>query len=47
MERKAALQIQSINIVYPNVENMIAVPNHKKNRGYYEDPSLTDLMDKL
>ena len=25
-EKKLPLQIQSINIVYPNVENMIAVP---------------------
>ena len=26
MEKKAFLQIQSINIVYPTVENMIVVP---------------------
>ena len=29
---KFFLQIQSINIVCPNVENMIVVPNHKKKR---------------
>ena len=29
-ERKLFLQIQSINIIYPNVENMIAMPITKK-----------------
>ena len=32
--KKAFLQIQCINIMYPNVENMIAVPNNKKNEDY-------------
>ena len=35
------MQIQNINIMYPNVENMIVVPNHKKIGDYYENPSLT------
>ena len=30
VERKALLQIQSINIMYPNVENMIIVPITKR-----------------
>ena len=30
MERKAFLPNQSISIMYPNVEKMIAMPNHKK-----------------
>ena len=29
-ERKIFLQIQSINITYPNVENMIALPATKR-----------------
>ena len=44
---KLFVQIQSINIVYPNVESMIVVPNHKKNVDYYDNQGLTHLMDKL
>ena len=40
-------QIQSINIMYPNVENMIVAPYHKKNGDYYENPSLTHFTDEL
>ena len=47
MEKKPSLQIQSINIVYPNAENMIVAPNHNKNGDYYENISSTHLMDKL
>ena len=39
------LQKQSINIVYHNVENMIAVPNHnERNRDYSENPCLSHFM---
>ena len=47
VERKAFLANQSANIVYPNEENMIAVPNHKKNEDYYENLGLSYLMDEL
>ena len=40
-------QSQNINNVYPNVDNMIMVPNHKKNFDCFENPSLTHLMGKL
>ena len=40
------MQIQNINIVYTNVENMIAVPNHKKNADYYKNLSLTHFTDE-
>ena len=33
MEKKLFLEIWSINILYPNMENMIVVPNHKKEHG--------------
>ena len=35
------------SIMYPNVENTIIVPNCTKNGGYYENPSLTHLMNEL
>ena len=40
-------QIQSINIVYPNKENIVVVPNHNRNGEYYENPSLSHFTDKL
>ena len=41
MEKNPFLQNQSINIVYPNKENMILVPNNQKNGDDYEYPSLS------
>ena len=46
-KEKLFLPNQGSNIVYLNVENMIVMPNHKKNGDYYENASLTHLMDKL
>ena len=46
-KKKIFMQIQSINIMYSNVENMIVVLNYKKNGDYYENRSLTFLMDNL
>ena len=45
--KKLFLQIQSINIMYHNIENMIVEPNDEKIIVYYENVSLTHLMDKL
>ena len=42
-KKSISCKTPSINIVYPNMENMTVVPNHKKNGDYYEDPSLTHL----
>ena len=39
--KKLFLPNQSIGIMYPNEENMIVVPNHKKNEYYYENISLS------
>ena len=41
VEKTAFPQIQIINIMYPNVENLIEVPVTKKNGDYFEYPSLT------
>ena len=38
---------QGINIMYPNEENVVMVPNHEYNGDYYENPSLFYLMDEL
>ena len=46
-EKKAFLAKPKINIMYPNVENVIVVLNYKKNRDYYENPSLTHFTDEL
>ena len=46
-KKKLYLQIHGINIMYPNVENMIVMPSQKKNVDYYENPSLAHLKDKL
>ena len=35
------------SILYPNVGNIIIVPNRTKNGDYYENQSLTYFMDKL
>ena len=47
VERNFFLQIQRSNIVHPNVENMVVVPNHNRNGDYYENPSLSYFMDEL
>ena len=56
VEGKLFLKIQSIHILYPNVEKMIVVPNHKKNEivmiiqvngDCYDNPSLTHFTDEL
>ena len=44
---KLFLQIQSIDSMYPNGANMIAVPNHKNNQDCHEYPRLSHFMDKL
>ena len=46
-KEKLFLQVQSISIVYPNVESMIVVPNDKKNEDHYKIPSLSYLMKEL
>ena len=33
--------------MYPNEENMIVMPAHKKNRDYYKNPSLSSFTNKL
>ena len=47
VDKKLFLTNQSINIMYPNKENMIVIPNNKRNKDYYENPSLSDLMDEF
>ena len=46
-EKKAFLGKPKRQYMYPNEENMIVVPNNKKNGDYYEKHSLTHLIDKL
>ena len=47
MERKAFLASPGHHIMYPIVENMIVVPNQKKNGDYLENPILTHFIDEL
>ena len=44
---KFLLPNQSINIMYQNEENMFMVPNHRKNKDYYENPSSFPLINEL
>ena len=44
-KEKLFLQIQSINIMYPNAEHDYA--NNKRNGYYYEYPSLSLLMGEV
>ena len=44
---KAFLAKPGFKIVYPNEKNLYLVPNHKKNRDYYNNPHLIHLMDEL
>ena len=36
-----------MNTFYPNEENMIVTPRTKKNRDYYEYPSLSQFTEEL
>ena len=45
-ERKAFHAKQSINIMYPNKENMFRLANHKTNGDYYKNPCLSYLMNE-
>ena len=44
-EKNLLLLNQSINIVYPNKETMIVVPNNSKNKDYYEYPCSSYFTD--
>ena len=46
-KKKFFLWNESINIIYPNEENMVMVPNHEKNGDYYVNPCLSQSKDKL
>ena len=46
-KEKLFLANQSIKTMYPNVENVFIVPNHKKNGDCYECLRLSYLMDEL
>ena len=35
-----SVHLQKEDTVHPNVEKMIAVPNHEKNGHYYKNPDL-------
>ena len=41
------MQIQSINIIYLNMENMIIMHNNKNKGDYYKNPGLTHFKDEL
>ena len=47
VDRKAFRENQSINMLYHNEENVFIAPNHQENGDYYENPSLSHLMDEL
>ena len=47
VEREVFPMKQSVNIIYPNKENVLMVPNHEKNEDYYVNPSLSQLKDEL
>ena len=38
---------EKLFIMYLNEEKQFVMPNHKKNREYYENPSLLHLRDEL
>ena len=38
---------QSFNIIYPNEENVIMVPNHEKKGDCYVIPCLSESMNEL
>ena len=44
VEKKIFKPNQSINIMYPNEKNVIAVPSCEKIRDYYENPCLSQLQ---
>ena len=46
-KKKLFLLNQSINIVYLNKENVVTVPNHKQNRDYYKNSSLSHFMHEF
>ena len=46
VERKAFLAKTKHQYCVPNEENMIVVPQSQKNEDYYEDQSLSHLMDE-
>ena len=46
VKRKAFVQIQSINIIYPNVENMGRSASSKKNGDYSDHASSSHFADE-
>ena len=47
VERKAFIAKRKHQNHVPKKEYVIAVPNNKKNKDYYENPSLSHLTDEL
>ena len=47
VERENFFRNQSINVIYPNEENVLMVPNHEKEEDYYVNPSLSKMKDVL
>ena len=47
LERKAFSTKRKHRYIYPYTENMIIVPNNKKNGDYLENPSLSHFTDEL
>ena len=47
VEKQVFHMNQSIEIVYPNKENMFMVPNHEKKGDYYVNPCLSQLKGEL
>ena len=46
-EKKLFLWNQSINVIYPNEENVFMVPNREIKRDYYIHPCLSQLTDEF
>ena len=46
-KKKLFTRNQSVNVMYPNKDNVFMVPNHKKSGDYYKNPCWSHLMKEL
>ena len=47
IEKEDFLMKQSINVIYPNEDNELIVPNHEKKGDYHVNPCLSQLINDL
>ena len=46
-EKSFLNETQSINIIYPNMENRLMVLNHEKKKDYYVNPCLSQFTNEI